>query len=761
MKLSFIYRYSLISFVIILCVTAITQPVRAYTNAVPSLPAAPGHVTIIVLDMSGSMGTNDPLGLRCSAAKAYIDLSGVGDVIGLIGLDNSDNSTDARGFQSAQVWAQPIEMSTLPSRQGLQQIIDQRSHHCKPDNTTPTYDALNLTLQMLQSATNNGQISGSVILLTDGIPDPNSDAQVNAINTTLLPQFQQHDWPVDTVALGADSSFHQFLSNISNATSGKFYDDGKGAIAGVSPLNIAPFFVDIFARRNGRTLGPSVEPTSLNGGTTARDFQLGNYVDHLDVVVVKDRPATTVTLQTSSGLTLPPAVPGTFVSAGDPYYAIFSINGPQMGDWLVKVSGAGLFLMDSLVVSALKVSIQTPTSRPALPLGQEFTISATINNHGTPVSGGQFTVTGNIIYVGEPPVGTVAYSKDLVLTDNASPGTYQAKLTVPENASPGAYDITVSVSQVSSTPISSDQRTIRLERFPVPLFLSPQTGRPTDGTVSTAVTRWDPVLQFIYSLPIGFFRWLSQWPLGNLPAQPATDLSGWVQLDGQLYRNATVTATASRAGLRGAIPVTVLNDGNGRFHLQFVPPTDGAYAITFKTSGSFKDSHGDFGTTTRHVNVIIQGASIWPQETIAWGWTAGYLFVLYLIFRFFVFLFTPGLFGEWARIEDGDITARHDFNQSRRSPIEGFFHRNLLSSRDAGLPTGLQFRFRRGDSIEARLDGPANAYWRRGDGRELGNQFQEIRELRYDPGQDEEDSELSSYIIIPRQRREFTFEEDD
>src|SRR5947209_3892390 len=52
--------------------------------------AASGSVTVLVLDMSGSMGQNDPQGLRCSAANAFIDLSGPGSHIGVIGLNNKN-----------------------------------------------------------------------------------------------------------------------------------------------------------------------------------------------------------------------------------------------------------------------------------------------------------------------------------------------------------------------------------------------------------------------------------------------------------------------------------------------------------------------------------------------------------------------------------------------------------------------------------------------------------------------------------------------
>src|SRR5439155_9682563 len=114
--------------------------------------------------------------------------------IGVIGLDNSGSHPTGRPhtFQLAQHWQDPVEMNTLRARQGLQQEIAQKSNHCSPDGTTPTYDSLNQALTMLNNSTNGGQLPGSVILLTDGQPDngqspPDTQDQINAINSELVP----------------------------------------------------------------------------------------------------------------------------------------------------------------------------------------------------------------------------------------------------------------------------------------------------------------------------------------------------------------------------------------------------------------------------------------------------------------------------------------------------------------------------------------------------------------------------------------------
>jgi hypothetical protein len=273
----------------VLSVAAVRPALARAAGMVAPHASAAGHVTVIVLDMSGSMAQNDPQGLRCSATNAYIDLSGPGDYVGVIGLDNASGATGgAHNFPTTVDWGlAPRELATVNARQALRSAVAQKSNTCRPDGSTPTYDALVKAAAMLAQATSNGAIGGSVILLTDGVPDPDTSSQIAAIQRDLIPQFKAHNWPIDTVALGSDTSSHSFLSNIASATSGSFYDDGHGVVPGISPLNITPFFIAIFRLRNGRSPGPDIPPMALSGGTTARNFSVGAYVSHLDIVVVK------------------------------------------------------------------------------------------------------------------------------------------------------------------------------------------------------------------------------------------------------------------------------------------------------------------------------------------------------------------------------------------------------------------------------------------------------------------------------------------
>ncbi|MGH2496243.1 MAG: vWA domain-containing protein, partial [Ktedonobacteraceae bacterium] len=490
---------------------------------------ANGHVTIIILDMSGSMAQNDPQGYRCSAANAYIDLSDANDSIGVIGLDNNNGQIGgSHNFQTAQLWSNPVNMATVQARQALKDTIKTKSNNCNPDNATPTYDALAQAYTMLASATKQSGLSGSVILLTDGTPFPDTDGQIAAIKNDLVPMFKEKNWPIDTIGLGEDSAvggntpgtFHDFLSSVSSATSGNFYDDGHGAVNGVSPLNIGPFFVQIFGRYSGLTVSEDIPPTQLNGGTTSRNFQVTGGTTNLNVVVVKDQSSTQVALQGADSQPVTANGNGVFLSR-ESYQDIFQISQPQAGAWIANVTGSGQFMLYSLKktnVGLQLASLALKNSNIAItgviPLGQPIVVKANLTENGQAVTDNSFSVNGTITYAG----ASSQYSQPFTLNDNATPGTYVGDVTVPTSAPAGTYNITLQASTVTLQNVASSvTQTVRMEIFPVPSFLSPQTGTLTDTAIQTTVIQWPWPLEKLYSW--SGLNWLSGWPLQGTPAE--------------------------------------------------------------------------------------------------------------------------------------------------------------------------------------------------------------------------------------------------
>jgi hypothetical protein len=679
-------RWTGVVWVAALAALLLLAPLSPAAQAHASLAATPsGHVTVIVLDMSGSMQSNDALGLRCSAANAYIDLSGPGDFVGVVGLKASGATGGPRNFPTAVDWGlTPREMATVNARAGLRAAIAQRSNNCAPAGTTPTYDALARAATMLTNATQNGALSGSVILLTDGAPDPDASDQISAIQHDLVPQFKQHGWPVDTVALGPDSGgFHAFLGGLASATSGTAYDDGHGVVPGVSPLNIMPFFLDIFRLRNGRSPGPDIAPTALAGGTTARNFSVGAYVSHLDIVVVKDSPQSSVSLLAPNGQRLPPPAAGAFIST-DPYYAIFAIDNPQQGAWELDVAGNGQFLMSSLKVSTLALALTQPGASAVEALGEPFTIAAQLTDRGSPISGGRFSLSGTLAFAGDT---TTPYAQQIALSDATGSGAYTATVTVPASAPSGSYTVTIRA-HAASEDVLTVSRVVRVDLFPAALFLAPETGRPTADAVRANVTGWDRLLQILYGTPLT--GWLAGWPLGAAPAIPSAVVHGQVTLKGQAYPDAQVTGTALRAGSKTAIPVTVANDGGGAFHVSFPSDASGAYAVVLTTQGTYAVSHGDLTHVTRTVNVTIAPAT--PQQELrAWLITLVYLLILAYLVLQLRYVLAPKPFG---RLVSSDGSGGEEFARARRG-LAGFFAPSAVTSSQMELEPGLIFGFHR------------------------------------------------------------------
>lgn len=694
--------------------------------------ASADHVTILILDMSGSMAQNDPNGLRCSAANAYIDLSGPGDYIGVVGL-NGNGTGGPNGFGSAQTWATPTNMQTIQDQAALKQTIAQRSQQCQPNGATPTYDALSRALGLLKTATAQGGLSGSVILLTDGQPAPQQDAQIAAIQHDLLPQFKQDGFPIDAVALGADQGLHSFLSGLADATGGSYYDDGHGVVPGVSALNIAPFFVDIFAQRNGRIVTHDIPPTALGGAAVSRNFSVGDFVSQLAVVAVKDSPATTVTLTAPNGQTLSSSTAGVLF-AGDPHYAIFSIPNPQQGAWQLNVTGSGQFLMDSLKISTLGLSILAPGKQQVAPLGQPLAIAAQLQSNGVAITGTRYSLTGTLAYTG----GAGQYTQNFTLDDSASPGVYRAQVATPAGAPPGAYTITIVAREISDT-IASQSLSVRIERFPTPALLSPATHQPAQGAVAAQVTQWDPALRLLYGAPVGLLQWLGQWPLQGRPGQPTAVIQGQVYLDGKPYGDAIVRGAVSRAGAQTHPLLSIAPGANGAFTASFPATTAGAYTLTLDTQGAFQDTHGDFGVTTRAAQVSVVGATF-AQETQAWLITLFYLALLVFAFLIARYILSPRPFG---RLVASDGGGGEEFARSRRGPLWALLAPSVVRSEHMGLGPGLRFLFQRGNRILVKASGAGAGSFRLG-GERLTSQPVPATESALTAHDGE-----SSYIISP------------
>jgi hypothetical protein len=312
---------------------------------------------------------------------------------------------------------------------------------------------------------------------------------------------------------------------------------------------------------------------------------------------------------------------------------IYSIDGPQGGTWTVTANGSGQFLMDSLVTSNLAMNIIAPDAKSTVqPLGQPFTITAQLTDQGAVVTNG-YELKATLQYAGAVGNGQAPYTQDITLSNAGGAGNYSATVTLPGDGSAptGSYTLSVAATQTSNTPVVTAQRSLRFAIFPAPVLYDAQ-GHVADPAPGNVV-QFDPVLQFLYKWPNGIVQWLSNGPLSGIPAQPSAVVPGQVLLQNKPYCNATVKGTAQRQGSSETVPITLRNANCGAFHVIFPSSAQGTYLISFQTAGSFKDSHGDFGPTTRHALLTFTPAT-WQQELRAWLWSLLYALELFVLLSF-------------------------------------------------------------------------------------------------------------------------------
>ncbi|HEX8732699.1 MAG TPA: hypothetical protein VF725_11645, partial [Ktedonobacterales bacterium] len=229
-----------------------------------------------------------------------------------------------------------------------------------------------------------------------------------------------------------------------------------------------------------------------------------------------------------------------------------------------------------------------------------------------------------------------------------------------------------------------------------PLLLAPGSHTPTAAPVSTQALVWDPVLRLIYGAPLGIVRWLGQWPLQGHAAQSGVSVQGQVLLAGKPYANAHVSGTVSRAGTKSAAPLPIASPGGAAFTTSFDTPAAGTYHLTLNTQGAFQDSHGDFGTVARTVQVSLVPATL-GQEGVAWAITLLYLALLTLIFLLVRYALSQRPFGMLVASDGG---GGEEFARARRG-FGGLLQPSVVKSQAMGMGPGMRFIFRRGGRILA------------------------------------------------------------
>ncbi|HEU5376026.1 MAG TPA: vWA domain-containing protein [Ktedonobacteraceae bacterium] len=691
--------------------------VRAHTPYPATIKDTPtGHVTILVLDMSGSMADNDQNQVRCDAAKAFIDLSGPGNMIGLIGMAGA----------KAQIWHDPLPTDVLTQRMELKRAITDRpplTPDCQhPSGNTPTADALLLAWQMLN---NEPGLQGSVILLSDGVPTPDTDGDIATIQKKLLPLFQQKHWPVDTIALGTQGVLRPFLVNISRQTGGIPYDDAQGPVPGErSSLNILPFFTDILSRQTGGSFATLASLTTITSGITSYNFQVDATDKGLYLLLIRDtNDQGGVQARLLSPGPAPLVLSASRIPPGADYdqnnsYAAFTVGNLapspgnlQAGTWELDVSGTGRFEAVLLKSSWLQVAFLSPSQNAALlNIDQPFRLTTTIvdaRSPDLPLRYPGLTLTASVAYRGTPDQAISAFTtQQYTLVKGPDPQTYQATLHLPTYASEGIYTLTVAATGVTGVLISENTETLRLFHFPTVVLASYQA----------VEYQWPGWVTRLYSLPL--LDWLGARVLPSGQAR----LTGKIQVNNAPYPAVKITQVTLISPTGQKSQPEIVNENQGSFQFNFPNSPPGQYTLSLSLNGAFAGFKGNLGETTLN----IQLSSIPATNEMLIG-LIGLTLVLALLFLAMVI----GLYQletgtkPFGGCKNEETNTSYDFSSARRRFGPGRNRPRSERVRDSAgettstfLPGGLRFRFYRkipllrpNGYIKARLCGKDGKYW--------------------------------------------------
>jgi len=258
--------------------------------------------TVIVIDNSASMQSNDSNGLRGNAAKLFVDLSQVNDEVAVVGFSN-DSLT--------QVPLTKILGTTTKSS-------IKNSISVSPEGGTNYQPALSSAADLLSGASSRNN-RRAVIFFTDGEP---SD------NPTLPSEYSANGWRVFPVGFGnADETV---LFSMAAASGGEYR-----MVSNVA--DIQPAMVEIATLIRG-SAPPDIISDSITGDQektyTFNISKLAEWVEFWaiwdagkDISFWIEKPNGQIIDESSSNYT----EEGT--------YGIYRIESPTLGSWTVHIKG--------------------------------------------------------------------------------------------------------------------------------------------------------------------------------------------------------------------------------------------------------------------------------------------------------------------------------------------------------------------------------------------------------------------------------------
>ncbi|MEH7158365.1 vWA domain-containing protein [Neobacillus drentensis] len=324
---------------------------------------------MLVVDVSNSMKSSDPMNISSEAMKMFIDMTSFnGDKIGVIAY------ADAVMREKAIV-----KIRSNQDKQDLKDFIDSLEKYTYTDLSAGVKEAV----KVLDSS-HEQDYDPLIVLLADGNNelDPNKTRTLEEANSDLemaIAAAQGKGYPIYTIGLNADGKLNKtVLTDVANRTNGKFFEAS-------SADQLPGILSEIFANHLKLKIVPLDQ---IVGNGQFQDINLhvpNENVLEANISMISSKPVE-VKLINPSGQEL--EIPSNQVLfSKSKSYSMVKLLQPEQGDWKLRVKGVDKDKIDMNLVFNYDLQLKLdPLTKQSYYAGDTLKIGAFFEDNDTAIS---------------------------------------------------------------------------------------------------------------------------------------------------------------------------------------------------------------------------------------------------------------------------------------------------------------------------------------------------------------------------------------
>ncbi|PLS04315.1 VWA domain-containing protein [Neobacillus cucumis] len=335
--------------------------------------ASPLHSTsrmegMLVVDVSNSMKSSDPVNISKEAMKMFIDMASLeGDKIGIIAY------ADAVMREKAMV-----KIGSQLDKKDLKSFIDSLGKYAYTDLSTGVSEAV----KVLESS-HEKNYTPLIVLLADGNNELNprgtkTSAQADEALQSAVREAKAKGYPIYTIGLNVDGKLNKnVLTNVANSTSGKFFE-------ATSAEQLPQILSEIFARHLQLKIVP-LKQLIGNGDYQNIKFNVPNEnVLEANISLLSKHPVEVQLINPSGQSVSIPSDQVLLTQSGT--YSMVKLLKPVQGAWTLRVKGLPQDKIDINLIYNYDLRLKLNTlPKEGYQAGETVQVGAFLEDGGTAI----------------------------------------------------------------------------------------------------------------------------------------------------------------------------------------------------------------------------------------------------------------------------------------------------------------------------------------------------------------------------------------